>query len=120
MCDSRSGDLVRYPTEAALECEWADLDLELIRLPLETIDAVAAQETDEASRVRFYSMRAVSPAEAQRWIALSRYVHDLLAGPDSPAEAPLVAQRLADLVAATALTVFPNSDHDPDPPSEHR
>ena len=59
--------------------------------------------------MRFHSMRAASPADAQRWIALSRYVHELLVGPNSPAEAPLVAQRLADLVAATALTVFPNS-----------
>ena len=105
----RSGDVVRYPTEAPLDCEWADLDMELIRLPLDTIDAVAAQENDVASGVRFYSMRAVSPAGAQRWVALSRYVHELLAGPNSPAEAPLVAQRLADLVAATALAVFPNS-----------
>jgi AraC-like DNA-binding protein len=100
---------VRYPTEAPLDCEWADLDMELIRLPLDTIDAVAAQENDVASGVRFYSMRAVSPAGAQRWVALSRYVHELLAGPNSPAEAPLVAQRLADLIAATALAVFPNS-----------
>ena len=30
----RAGDVVRYPTEAGLHCEWADLDLELIRLPL--------------------------------------------------------------------------------------
>jgi transcriptional regulator GlxA family with amidase domain len=50
-----------------------------------------------------------SSADVQRWVALSRFIHDLLAGPDSPAEAPIVAQRLADLVAATALKVFPNS-----------
>jgi hypothetical protein len=48
----RVGDLVRYPTEAGLECEWDDLELELIRVPLAAIDAVAAQETDQASRVR--------------------------------------------------------------------
>ena len=105
----RPGDLVRYPTDDGLECEWADVELELIRLPQETVDAIGAQETDEAARVRFYSMQAASPADAQHWIALSRYVHDLLTGPDSPAEAPIVAQRLADLVAATALRVFPNS-----------
>jgi AraC-like DNA-binding protein len=103
------GDLVRYPTEDGLECEWADLEMELIRLPLETIDTVAAQEADNARPVRFHSMRAASPADVQRWIALSRFVHELLTGSDSPAEAPIVAHRLAELVAATALQVFPNS-----------
>jgi len=103
------GELVRYPTEAGLECEWDDLDMELIRLPMDVINAVAAQESGEASGVRFHSMQPVSAAGAQRWITLTRYVQALLAGPDSPAEAPIVAQRLADLVAASALTVFPNS-----------
>jgi AraC-like DNA-binding protein len=105
----RPGDLVLYPTESGLVCEWADVEIELLRLPLAAVDTVAAPEIDETSPVRFYSMRAASPADAERWVALSRFVHDLLAGPNSPAEAPIVAQRLADLVAATSLKVFPNS-----------
>jgi AraC-like DNA-binding protein len=105
----RVGDLVRYPTEDGLDCEWADLDLELIQLPMDVIDAVAGQNTDTVAPVRFHSMRAASPADGQRWNALSRSVHDLLADPASPAEEPIVARKLADLVAATALTVFPNS-----------
>jgi transcriptional regulator GlxA family with amidase domain len=58
--------------------------------------------------LRFLSPRPASPAARAQWSAVTQYVDGLLASPDA-ALSPLVVTSAARLLAATALTVFPNT-----------
>ena len=86
-------------------------------LPLSLLHAVAG--TGASGPLRFLSPRPASPAGRAQWIAVTRYVDGLLAGPGA-ALSPLVITSAARLLAATALTVFPNTAHAPAPPRDRR
>ena len=84
-------------------------------LPLPLLHAVAGT----SGPLRFLSSRPSSPAARAQWIAVTRYVDGLLASPGA-ALSPLVVTSAARLLAATALTVFPNTAHAPAPPRDRR
>lgn len=64
-----------------------------------------------------FTSRQPSPGGAARWREVTRLVGELLAGPGS-ASALLVGPA-ARLLAATALTVFPNTITESAPPADH-
>jgi AraC-like DNA-binding protein len=78
----------------------------ILSLPL--LHAVAGTEPGTSAPLRFLSPRPVSPAARAQWTAVIRYIDDLLANPEA-ATSPLIITSAARLLAATALTVFPNT-----------
>ncbi len=88
-------------------------------LPLPLLHAVAGTEPGTAAPVRFLSPHPASAAARAQWSAVTRYVDDLLASPDADLS-PLVITSAARLLAATALTVFPNTAHAPAAPRDRR
>jgi AraC-like DNA-binding protein len=86
------------------------MDLAVVRIPLAAVAQLAeAGAGVAAADLRFDAMTPVSAAMALRWRRLSTFVHEALDAPDSVADVPLVRAGLVDMVAATALTVFPNT-----------
>jgi AraC-like DNA-binding protein len=77
-------------------------------LPLRLLHAVAGTEPGSSAPLRFLSPCPAGPAARAQWTAVTRYVDDLLANPDA-ALSPLVVSSAGRLLAATALTVFPNT-----------
>jgi AraC-like DNA-binding protein len=78
----------------------------ILSLPL--LHAVAGTEPGTSAPLRFLSPRPASPAARAQWSAVTQYVDGLLASPGA-ALSPLVITSAARLLAATALTVFPNT-----------
>jgi AraC-like DNA-binding protein len=77
-------------------------------LPLRLLHAVAGIEPGTSAALRFLSPQPASPAARGQWSAVTQYVDGLLASPDAIL-GPLVITSAARLLAATALTVFPNT-----------
>jgi AraC-like DNA-binding protein len=73
-------------------------------LPLSLLHAVAGT----SAPLRFLSLHPASPAAQAQWSAATRYVGGLLANPDALLS-PLVVTSAARLLAASVLTVFPNT-----------
>jgi AraC-like DNA-binding protein len=88
-------------------------------LPLPLLHAVAGTEPGTSAPLRFLSPHPASPAAWAQWSAVTRYVDDLLADGDV-AISPLVITSAARLLAATALTVFPNTAFAPAAPRDRR
>lgn len=104
------GDVVCYPTTAASMPQWTSLEGALVCIPMSVVDLVANVRTGIApGLVRFDDMRPVSPAMGRHWRALTRFVHQSLAAPDSAMDNELVRLPMAEFVATTALNVFPNA-----------
>jgi AraC-like DNA-binding protein len=77
-------------------------------LPLSLLHAVAGTEPGTSVPLRFLSPRPASPAARAQWSTVIQFVDSLLASPEA-ALSPLVITSAARLLAATALTVFPNT-----------
>ena len=106
----RPGDVARYPNDTGLETAREPMDLAVVRIPLAAVARLAEAEAGVAAAdLRFDAMTPVSAATARRWRRLSEFAHEALGAPDSMADVPLVRAGLVDMVAATALTVFPNT-----------
>jgi AraC-like DNA-binding protein len=104
------GDVARYPTDIGLETVRPPIDLAVVRIPMAAIAQVAEADAGVAATdLRFDAMTPVSAAMARRWRRLNTFVHEALDAPDSMADVPLVRASLVDMVAAAALTVFPNT-----------
>jgi AraC-like DNA-binding protein len=88
-------------------------------LPLPLLHAVAGIEPGTSAPLRFLSSHLASPAARAQWSAATRYVDDLLASPEADLS-PLVITSAARLLAATALTVFPNTALAPAAPRDRR
>jgi AraC-like DNA-binding protein len=84
-------------------------------LPLGLLHAVAGT----SAPLRFLSLRPAGPAGQAQWAAATRYVGGLLANPDALLS-PLVVTSAARLLAATVLTVFPNTALAPAAPRDRR
>ncbi|HUN35104.1 MAG TPA: helix-turn-helix domain-containing protein [Trebonia sp.] len=78
-----------------------------IVLAQDLLTAVAGGEGRSSGIPRFTAPHPVSSAAAARWQQATGFVDSLLAGPG--AASPLVIGAAARLLAATALTVFPNT-----------
>ena len=107
------GDAARYPTDTAAVVDWEHFDVATIRLPLHHLHRVGDEHglaTD--GPLRFTGFRPVDEPRRQQWLQTMRFVHDQLGDTDGLASRPLVQAHLAELVAATALSTFPNSTMD--------
>ncbi len=104
----QAGDVLIGRAHHGLTVRTQGLSDHNVILPLGLLHAVAGTEPGAAAPLRFLSPRPVSPAARAQWTAVTRYVDDLLANPDA-ALSPLVVTGAARLLAATALTVFPNT-----------
>jgi AraC-like DNA-binding protein len=120
VCRYQAGDvLIGNATHAGLAVRTSGLRDRNVILPLRLLYAVAGTELGISAPLRFLSPDPVSPAARVQWTAAIRYVDDLLAGPGA-ALSPLVLTSAARLLAATALTVFPNTALAPAAPRDRR
>jgi len=88
-------------------------------LPLRLLHAVAGITPGTSDPFRFLSPRPASPAAQAQWSAVTQYVDGLFASPDANLS-PLIITSAARLLAATALTVFPNTALAPVAPRDRR
>ena len=106
----RRGGVVLYPTTVGSSGSWADLTLGLVRIPMSAIEQAAHAHTGiDPADLRFHTLTPVSPALARRWRALTGFVHRMLSVDGAILDSPLIRAHLTDMVAVTALAVFPNS-----------
>jgi AraC-like DNA-binding protein len=104
------GDVVRHPTDTGVTSDRQPMEHAVVRIPMAAVAQLAeASAGVAAADLRFDALTPVSAAMARRWRRLNAFVHEALDAPDSMADAPLVRAGLVDMVAAAALTVFPNT-----------
>jgi AraC-like DNA-binding protein len=103
------GDVACYRRDIEIGTAWSDADLLTLRVSFDVIDRVARERSDHRERVRFGGIRPISPASQRGWCALTQFILRELTRADSMLEHPLIEAQMTDLVAATALTTFPNS-----------
>jgi AraC-like DNA-binding protein len=85
-----------------------DARIQAIALPQSLLTAVATGVTDHPQPAWKFSSSEPASGGARRWRDMTKYVNGLLADPEAAA-APLIIGSVARLLAATALTVFPNT-----------
>lgn len=106
----RRGGVVLYPTTVASSGSWADLTLGLVRIPMTAVEQAAQANIGiNPADLRFHALTPVSPAMTRRWRALTGFVHRLLGVDGAMLDSPLIRTHLTDMIAVTALSVFPNS-----------
>jgi AraC-like DNA-binding protein len=106
----RPGEVVRYSTTAACTPSWERIEVALISIPLAAVERFAGAHTGAGpGTLRFDGIEPVSVTAARQWRTLTAFVHQSLAATDSMVDNPLIRAELIDVIAATALTVFPNS-----------
>jgi AraC-like DNA-binding protein len=116
----RPGDvLIGNLHHAGLTARTYGLHDRNVTLPLRLLRAVAGVEPGISAPLRFLSPHPASPAAQAQWSAVARYVDDLLTSPGAVLS-PMVITGAARLLAATALTVFPNTALAPAAPRDRR
>ncbi|HEX3752580.1 MAG TPA: helix-turn-helix transcriptional regulator [Streptosporangiaceae bacterium] len=106
----RRGQVLRCPTVTSSDTSWSDLTVAVVGVPLEAIEQAAQAHTGmDPADLRFHTLTPVSPAMARRWRALTGFVHRMLSVDGAMLDSPLIRAHLTDMIAVTALTVFPNS-----------
>jgi AraC-like DNA-binding protein len=105
-----TGDVVLYPLAHGMDATWDAVTVEVLRIPMGPVmRAARARAGIEAERVQFHGLAPLSPDAASRWRDLSTYVHQMMRAPGSLLDSALVRAELTGVIAATALTVFPNT-----------
>ncbi len=104
------GEAFLYPTGMPFTVRWGELDVRLLRLPIERVARVAARATGIAvADFRFDGMSPVSPHAARHWRDTMAYLYHVLSAPDSALANPLVYGTALDLAASVAVATFPNT-----------
>ena len=104
------GDVLLYPYGAGYDIQWTNFDQGLLRVRFEAVAELAAQSTGtDPGQFRFLGMRPVSPAMAAHWRSVAAFVHREMAGDEPAIVHPLVLAETEHVVAAAALSVFPNT-----------
>ncbi|SCG34054.1 helix-turn-helix transcriptional regulator [Micromonospora humi] len=104
-----AGGVGRYPSRRSV-LHWTDVIGTTVRLPMEQVARIAQRRVETPPRdFRFLGLAPVSPAMAHAWAHLSTFLTRMAATPDNGLDQPLVRASLTDLVATTALAVFPNT-----------
>lgn len=104
------GGVVRYPTTAASSARWADVTVALMRIPMAAVEQAAQAHTGiDPADLQFHRLTPVSPAMTRQWRALTGFVYRMLSVDGAVLDSPLIRAHLTDMIAVTALTVFPNS-----------
>ncbi|MEV8321410.1 helix-turn-helix domain-containing protein [Streptomyces sp. NPDC059900] len=96
-----------YP-EGDYQVRCLDFRAGIITVPHAALQAVTALPGRPSPPLRFTSLRPSSPAAAQQWKNAAGFARDLLTS-EQAAISPLITGSTARLLAATALTVFPNT-----------
>ena len=106
----RRGGVWLYPAATRSDATWTDLTVATLRIPLAAVEQAAYTHAGtDPGALRFHTLAPMSPALARRWRALTGFVHRMLGADGAVLDNPLILTHLTDQVAATALTVFPNS-----------
>lgn len=110
--------LAIYPRDTSF-CHTGQAHARTINLPASLLEEVAAGGSDQPpAQLQFLSHQPV-PGGARRWRQVTRFVDALLADP-AAVGAPLMVGPAARLLAATALTIFPNNGvSEPTPADRH-
>lgn len=107
------GTVAAFPPGRAVHGRWSDIHAAMLRVPMATVERVAAEQLGvRADRLRFFGMAPVSAAMATQWRQLTGFVHQQMSDDAGGPIHPLVEARLGELIAATALAVFPNNATD--------
>ncbi|WP_394427399.1 helix-turn-helix domain-containing protein [Streptomyces sp. SGAir0957] len=80
----------------------------ILTVPYAALRAAVDQPRRPCPPLRFSTLRPASPAAAGQWKRAAAFARDLLEN-DEAAHSPLITGATARLLAATALTVFPNN-----------
>ena len=106
---ARGGVLV-YPIGTPLTVGWDRFDIHVLDLPVAVVaDQAAVQTGMDPADLRFEAMTPVSPAMARYWRASVGMVNRELSAPDSALTNPLVQASTLTMLAAAALSTFPNT-----------
>jgi AraC-like DNA-binding protein len=109
----RPGDSFMYPSSQAMVAQYENCEIATVRLPRESTAAIAAARSDLApADLHFNSVSPVSPGTARYWQSLIAYLGRQLITPDQQAplrRSALLQSSALDMLAAAALTVFPNT-----------
>ncbi|MEW9555074.1 helix-turn-helix domain-containing protein [Nonomuraea sp. NPDC050783] len=106
----RPGEAYMYPISADLFLESGNFDVAVLRLPVETVQAVAAQYAGiDPRELRFTSMTPVSPALGRHFTNVLAMIHKDLARPDPALCHPLVATSMLNALAIAIVAAFPNT-----------
>jgi AraC-like DNA-binding protein len=109
----RPGDSFLFPSSQRISGRFENCEIATVRLPRERIAAIAATRTDiEPADLRFDSVTPVSSDSAHYWQSLVTYLGRQLITPDQQAplrRSALLQSSALDMLAAAALTVFPNT-----------
>ncbi|WP_127502467.1 AraC family transcriptional regulator [Actinoplanes solisilvae] len=104
-----AGDALLFPPGVAFDASWDRIKFALVRFPIAVAERVAARHGVKPADLRFDSMTPVSAALGRQWTTTSDYLARSFAGPDPMITHPLVRSATAEVAAATALAVFPNT-----------
>ena len=109
----RPGDSFMYPSSQRMSARFENCEIATVQLPRERTAAIAATWSGiEPADLRFDSITPVSPGTARYWQSLVAYVGRQLITPDQQAplrHSALLQSSAFDMLAAAALTVFPNT-----------
>lgn len=106
----RRGGIVNYQGDAPLRAEWDDVTFAIVRIPVDAVRSTAETFAGvPRGALRFHGLTPVSPLAAQQWRMLSGFVHRSVLGGESDLDNALVRAPLVQLIATTALGVFPNT-----------
>lgn len=109
----RPGDGFLFPSNQGIWGTFENCEIATVRLPRERIAAIAAARSGiEPADLRFDSVTPVSPGTARYWQSLVAYLGRQLITPDQQAplrHSTLLQSAVIDMLAAAALTVFPNT-----------
>jgi AraC-like DNA-binding protein len=104
------GGALLSPVGTPFCLSWDRFDVHLLTLPLEAVARTAAAQTGIApGDLRFEALTPVSPSMLRYWRATVGVVNRELAAPDSALAHPLVQASTISMLAAAALTSFPNT-----------
>ena len=86
------------------------IGVECVRVPLTQLSSIAAEQTGiDAHDFRLEGMRPISAAKARYWRSVLHFVRQAISIQASALGAGLVQTEVARMVAASAITVFPNT-----------
>jgi AraC-like DNA-binding protein len=106
----RRGDSIRYPTDAILQGTWSDIEVVVVQFPLDVAAEVAEAGFGMSPvDLRFKTLTPVSPALGRFWGATAGHLYRELRAEDSALGYPLLRAEMTRMLAAAALSAFPNT-----------
>jgi AraC-like DNA-binding protein len=104
------GEVLMYAIGMPLTIAWDRFDIHVLDLPMAVVaDQAAAQSGIDPADLRFEAMTPVSPTIGRYWRATVGMVNRELSAPDSALANPLVRASTLSMLAAAALSTFPNT-----------